>query len=426
MAAVLLRSARLQGRGPVDIVIEGEVVVAVERAGFTPVGPDDVVHELDGRRVVPAFVEPHLHLDKAYLGASAGGLAEAIARTARQKAAFTRGDVLQRATRALTAALANGTTAVRAQTEVDPGVGLLSIETIAEVADELAGIIEVQTAVFPQEGILSRPGTLELMRTALQFAGTVVGGCPYSERDVDDARRHVDIVLDLAVEHGVPADLHLDLADDTTDGRFALAAHVAAATRDRGLEGRVSIGHATTLASLHGDGRRRVLAALADAEVTVVLLPATDLFLVGRSDDHDVRRGVAPLRALWDAGVPVALSSNNVRNAFTPTGTVDPLDMALLLARVSHLSSDAEFDRVLDMITSAGRRILHPSAVGGVEVGARADLVVLDQRSDASPIIEQPSRRLVLSGGRVVAEQTLTSTVAPELDRLATLVAESA
>ncbi|MFK4761635.1 amidohydrolase family protein [Microbacterium sp. ZW T5_45] len=422
---MLLRSGLLRGRGPVDVLIHGETIAAVEPAGSIAEPEGAVVHELGGSVIVPGFVEPHLHLDKAHLGASAGGLAEAIAATARRKAGFTRDDVRARAARTLAAAVAHGTTAVRAQTEVDPGVGLLGIDVMTELAEDLVGVVELQTAVFPQEGILSRPGTLPLMREALSRAGTIVGGCPYSEVDVADARAHVDLVLDLAVEYGVPADLHLDLADDTSDGRFALAEHVARATVARGLQGRVSIGHATTLASLHGATRGRVLAALAEARITVVLLPATDLFLVGRADEANVRRGVAPLRALWEEGVPTALSSNNIRNAFTPSGTADPLDMALLLGRVSHLSADADFDRLLEMITVAGRQVIDPGSVGGIRTGARADVVVLDQTLDVPPVIEQPSRRLVISRGSVVSAETRDRTLAPALERLAALAPAS-
>jgi len=422
---MLLRSGRIRGRGLVDILIEGEEITSIASAGSIVVAGAEV-HELDGRMVTPAFVEPHLHLDKSHLGSSAGGLAEAIARTARLKRTFTADDVRARAARTLAAALRNGTTAVRAQTEVDPGVGLLGVDVMAELAADLAGIMDVQIAVFPQEGVFSRPGTAELMRAALRMPGTVVGGCPYSERDLDDARRHVDLVLDLAVEHGVPADLHLDLADDPSDGRFALSGYVAQATIDRGLQGRVSIGHATTLAALDGAERQRVLAALAEARVAVVLLPATDLFLIGRADELNVRRGVAPLTALWEAGVETALSSNNVRNAFTPTGTVDPLDIALLLARVSHLSADADFDRVLGMCTEAGRRILSPGATAGLLPGDRADLVVLDQTEDIPPVIEQAPRRLVVSHGRTVAEQTITQTVDPAVSRLTAFATASA
>lgn len=62
----------------------------------------------------------------------------------------------------------------------------------------------------------------------------------------------------------------------------------------------------------------RVLRRLAEAGVAVVPLPATDMFLGGRGDTANIRRGIAPVRDLWAAGVRTAFSSNNIRYAFTP------------------------------------------------------------------------------------------------------------
>ncbi len=377
--------------------------------------------DLGGRVVAPAFVEPHLHLDKALLGTPAGGatLAEAIAATAERKAGFTTADVRARAGRMLAMALRAGTTAIRAQTEVDPGVGLLGVEVMSALAEEHASWLEFQIAVFPQEGILSRPGTLELMRTALRRPGTVVGGCPYSEASVTDARAHVDQVLDLAVEFGVLADLHLDLADDLDDERFTLAEYVARATAERGLEGRVALGHVTTLAAMPSVRRGRVLDALAAADIGVVVLPATDLYLMGRADESNARRGVAPLAALREHGVRTAISSNNVRNAFTPTGRADPLDIALLLARVSFVSEDADFAELLRLASGAGARILNPDARHAVEPGARADLVVFDSFDPATVVVDQPPRHLVLARGRPVYRQERLESWALELASIA-------
>ena len=360
--------------------------------------------DLGGRVIAPAFVEPHLHLDKALLGTPHGGstLAGAIAATAERKAMFTATDVRTRAEMMLAMAVRSGTTAIRAQTEVDPGIGLLSVDVMSELAEEHAGWLDLQVAVFPQEGILSRPGTLELMREGLSRPGTVVGGCPYSEATIEDALAHIDQVLDLAVEFGTLADLHLDLADDLADERFTLAAYVAQAATARGLEGRVALGHVTTLAAMPSARRGRVLDALAEADIGVVVLPATDLYLMGRSDETNPRRGVAPFGALRKHGVRTAVSSNNVRNAFTPSGRADPLDIALLLARVSFVSDEADFVDLLRATGAEGARILDPASHHAVEPGARADLVVFDSVDPAKIVLDQPPRSLVVARGHVV------------------------
>lgn len=419
---LLLASCAVAGAGTrelVDITIDDGRISSILPAGESPQRAMRTI-EVGARVVSPAFVEPHLHLDKALLGGPAGGstLAGAIAYTAERKRAFTADDIAERAERVLRDALRSGTTAIRAQTEVDPTVGLLGVEVMSDLALRYADRVDLQIAVFPQEGILSRPGTLALMREALRASGTIVGGCPYSERDVADARAHVDAVLDLAVEFDTLADLHLDLADDTTDERFTLAAYVTEATVARGLQGRVSLGHVTSLAAMEPAERAGVLDALAAADIAVVLLPATDLYLMGRADVSHTRRGVAPVEDLWRHGVRVALSSNNIRNAFTPTGRADPLDIALLLARVSYTSSGADFDRLLDMITAEPAAIMHVAGPRRVEVGASADIIVFDSHDPRALVIDQPSRRLVLRAGReVFASHTTESWFTPTSQR---------
>ena len=63
----------------------------------------------------------------------------------------------------------------------------------------------------------------------------------------------------------------------------------------------------------------RVAERLPATDIAVVSLPMTDLHLGGRRDTHNVRRALAPVRALLEAGVNVAAAANNLRNAFTPS-----------------------------------------------------------------------------------------------------------
>ncbi|WP_338703043.1 amidohydrolase family protein [Streptomyces sp. Q6] len=144
--------------------------------------------------------------------------------------------------------------------------------------------------------------------------------------------------------------------------------------------------------------------------MAVVPLPATDLFLGGRGDETAVRRGLAPVRDLWDAGVLTACATNNIRNAFTPYGTGDVLETALLLARLAHLSGPADLRRVLRMVTYDATRVIGiPEADYGVRVGAVADLVVLDTQDHDSVLLERPARTAVIKSGRVVARSQCTA-----------------
>ncbi|MFE3112374.1 amidohydrolase family protein [Kitasatospora indigofera] len=379
-------------------------------------GPDaerlDRAERLDcaGRVVIPGLIESHLHLDKALLDRERpnpdGTLAGAIAVTGMLKRAFTAKDVRDRARAVLDDAVANGTTLVRAHPDVDPIVGLLALDVMLELREEYRGVVDLQVVAFPQEGVLRAEGTLDLLREALRRGADVIGGCTYNEDDLTDCRRQVDLVLDLAVEFGVPADLHADFADDAADPRFAMAGYIAEAVTERGLGGRVALGHMTSLAGRPAPERGEVLAALAAAGVAVVPLPATDMHLNGRADTVNPRRGVAPVRELWAAGVTCAYSSNNVRNAFTPYGNADLLEVGLFLAQTGHLSGPDDLARVLAMATTGAARVVGIADRYGLRPGAAADLVVLDTHNVRDVLLDRPARTAVIKGGRIVARST--------------------
>ncbi|WP_405014765.1 amidohydrolase family protein [Kitasatospora sp. NBC_01539] len=406
---LVLRDARIADRAePVDIHLGNGLIRSI--GSRSAAAPDAETLDCAGRVVIPGLIESHLHLDKALLDRERpnpdGSLAGAIAVTGELKRSFTAQAVRGRARSVIEQAVAHGTTLIRAHPDVDPIIGLLALDVVLELREEYRDVVDLQVVAFPQEGVLRAEGTLDLLREALRRGADVVGGCTYNEADVADCRRQVDLVLDLAVEFGVPADLHADFADDTADPRFAMAEYIAGAVVRRGLQGRVALGHMTSLAGRPPSERRKVLAALASAGVAVVPLPATDLHLNGRADPVNARRGVAPVRELWEAGVTCAYSSNNIRNAFTPYGNADLLDIGLLLAQTGHLAGPDDLARVLAMATTEAARVVGVADRYGLRPGAAADLVVLDTLDVHDVLLDRPVRTAVIKGGRVVARST--------------------
>ncbi len=352
----------------------------------------------DGRVVIPGLVESHFHLDKALLApgapAGAGDVAGAIRATAAAKRAFTVEDIAARARRALELAIRHGTTVMRTHVEVDPIVGLKGMEAILPLQRQYAWAVDLQICVFPQEGIHQTPGTEALMREALRMGGEAVGGVPYNDLD---ARAHLETVFDLAREFDRDVDLHLDFFDDAE--RLFIPT-VAEVTMRRGWEGRVVAGHVSALGALGPAELAPIAARIRDAGISILVLPATDLYLMGRQDDRNVRRGLAPARRLHEAGVNVAVATNNVQNPFTPFGDADLLRIANLLANAAHFGTAEDLLLVLDMATTHGARALRRADFGLVE-GARADLVLLDCTEPAAAVAALPERLLVMKDGAV-------------------------
>ena len=295
---------------------------------------------MGGRLVTAGLVDAHIHLDKALLSSQApsleGSLAEAIRVTGAAKRGFTVDDIRARARVVLDLAVRSGTTAMRSHVEVDPMVGLKGLEALRPLRDEYASALELQLCAFAQEGIIQAPGTEALLARALREGADLVGGCPYNDTD---PHAHVDTIFRLAREFGVDVDFHADFFDEP---EHLHVRYICEQTVRLGWEGRVAVGHLTELAALAPAEQDAVIAELRAARVGVIVLPATDLYLMGRRDARNPRRGLAPVKRLLAAGVPVAAATNNVRNAFTPVGNADLALMGVLLAVGAHMGARAE------------------------------------------------------------------------------------
>ncbi|WP_082117905.1 amidohydrolase family protein [Pandoraea apista] len=386
----------------VDIAIKGGRIAAME-PGIDASADEQI--DAQGRAAIPGLVEAHLHLDKALLHrrlpARFGTLDEAIRVTGILKSKQEREDVLDRSRQVLDMAIRNGTVAIRAHPDVDLIQGLIGVETLLSLKDEYQNLLDLQIVAFPQEGILKSKGTYELMIDALRMGADVVGGCPYNELNWEDTKRHIDIVFELAQRFDAPIDMHADFADDTSDQRFAAITYIAQRTIDTGYQGRVSLGHVTSLGALDNDQLAPVIEQIRLAGISIVTLPATDLYLGGRKDTQNQRRGLTPVKALHNAGVNVAYSSNNVRNAFTPFGKADMLQIGNLLAHVAQFGVPEHQQAILDMGTHNAARAIGLSHDYGIAVGKQADLIILDTFKVADALLDIPPRLWVIKRGRI-------------------------
>ena len=376
-----VRTADGPGSPPVDIGIADGRIVAIE----TALNAEGEEIDLAGRLVTPGFVETHIHLDKSCIldriAAQQGGLSEAIGEVARLKGEFTAEDVYRRAKRTLEKCVVNGTTHIRTHLEVDPVIGLRSLEGILPLVEEFRWAIDIEICVFPQEGLLNNPGTDELMVEGLRLGCRVVGAAPYTDTD---PRGQIDRVFDMAREFDTDIDMHLDFGPDTES--FDLD-YVCELTERYGYGGRVAIGHVTKLSALPPEQLREKGQRLAAAGVAVTVLPATDLYLMGRHQEHSAMRGVAPAHRLLREGVNCSLSTNNVLNPFTPFGDCSLVRMANLYANICQVGDPGDMAECFEMVTARPARLMRLPDYG-IAVGQPADIVVLDCESRAAAVSE--------------------------------------
>ena len=377
----------------VDIGIESGRIVAIEPR----LAADAAAYDLEGRLVTPGFVETHIHLDKSCLldriSSRDGGLDAAMVEVARLKGEFTPEDVYLRAKRTLEKCILNGTTHIRTHLEVDPIIGLRSLEGILPLVEEYRWAIDLEICIFPQEGLIKNPGTDELMVEGLRRGGKVVGGAPYTD---SDPRGQIDRVFAIAQEFDVDIDMHLDFGPDADNLDLD---YVCQLTERHNYGGRVAIGHVTKLSAV-GPGRLEEKArSLANAGVALTVLPATDLFLMGRHQEHSMMRGVAPAHKLLKEGVNCSLSTNNVLNPFTPFGDCSLVRMANLYANICHVGSPDDLRECFEMVTSRPAKLMRIPG-HGIEVGKAADLAVLDCETRTAAVTEVVSPVMAFKAGR--------------------------
>ena len=274
---LIFRSALLRSSAaPVDIGVKDGRIAAIEPR----LACEAVEVDLGGHLALPGFVDTHIHLDKACLldrcGHDHGSLGDAIRAVSAMKRDFTVEDVYARGAKVLERAIVHGTTRMRTHVEIDPRIGLRSFEAVKALRRDYAWAIDLSLCVFPQEGLTNDPGAEDLLIRALRDGGEVIGGCPYTDTDPD---AHLERIFDLAQEFDVDVDLHLDF---DLDPSWCHLDEVCRQTERRNYHGRVTIGHATKLSALPPERMKAATAQLARAGVAVTVLPATDLYLMGR------------------------------------------------------------------------------------------------------------------------------------------------
>ena len=393
---LIIRNARLFDRlsdGPLDIGVERGRIIAIERG----ISSEADVYDAKGYLVCPGLIETHIHLDKSRIidrcAPQERSQLSPVKGVTPLKKSMSVEDVRTRAERTLEECIKHGTTRMRTQVEVDPGIGMRGFEGVQSLIADYRWAIDIEICVFPQEGLISYPGTEELLIEGLKRGARVIGGAP--RYDTEEAGQ-IHRIFELACQFDVDIDMHLDVGP-TPD---AMNIHLVRELTDKYQRGgRVVVGHMAKLSLMPPDEVAALARSLADTGVAVTVLPTTDLFLMGRNRDHSVVRGVADANLLVKHGVNCSLSSNNVLNPATPYGDCSLVRIANLYANVLQVDRPGELRECFGMLTDMSARLLNLKDYGFV-VGNPADVVVIGAQEPEQVIAEISQPLAVFKNGK--------------------------
>lgn len=387
---LLIRNARLADGDLADVLVRDGLIAAL---GSGLVAGEAEVIEAEGRLLFPGFVDAHAHMDKTLLGLGwyRNEVGPSLLDKIENERALRRErniDSHKQSSVQARLAIAAGTTHIRTFVDIDTEVGLRGFEGVARTRDDFRDALTMQIVAFPQSGMLVRPGTVELMETALREGAEVVGGLDPSAIDRDPAK-HLDVIFGLAEKYDVDVDIHLHEPGEL--GAFAVEL-IAERTKVLGWRGRVVISHALCLGGIEDAYLGRLIELLLENEITIMSHGPSGL------------RPVPSVKRLHEAGVRLCTGNDGIRDAWGPLNMPDMLLRAFIIAYRNNLRRDDEIAITLDMATYGGARVLG-DADYGLAVGRRADLVLVPGETHTEAVIERPARWLVLRGGRVVARE---------------------
>ncbi|WP_051475689.1 amidohydrolase family protein [Bacillus sp. J37] len=363
--------------------------------------------DVEGRFLLPSFIDIHTHLDKAFSLTSvpnrSGTLQEAIRNYSEKAASFSEHEIKARVRKAALQSLSYGTTHIRThvnfELDMNEKLALSHLQAVLEVREELRSIISIQ--VVPMFSYLSsRPKKqIDIIEEAVSFGVDGIGGAPHlSPNSMED----IDFIFQLAEKFGKFIDLHVDEQDDPS---ICTIEHIIEKTKEYNYQGKVVAGHLCSLSAMNEKRAATIIEEMAGTKIGAVTLPGANMYLQGRHDRGVIRRGITRVKEFLNGGVEIATASDNVNDPFHPFGRCDLLQIGLLTAYTAHLGSESELQHVMKMMTETPAGI-YGLKNHGVQEKVNASFVLLEGRDMYQLFANLSPSRFVYHKGRWVSGTT--------------------
>lgn len=320
------------GAETTDFLIEDGQISRKEPEITAP--QDATIIDGKGLLALPGFVNAHAHIDKSWLHRDwvsnhAEPSTQGCISFEREKRDELNIPSTQVTETVLCQMLAFGTTRIRSHIDVDLGVGLRGLETVAEAVENLQNAVEVEVVAFPQDGVIRRPGVRDLLEKAASTGVAHIGGLDPCLIDRDPAGQ-LDQLFEIASKYDCGLDIHLH--DAGTLGHFEYEM-ILERIHAFGRQGKVNIAHGFALSTVPASRQESLLKELGEAGVlwsTVApvgsaRLPlqlmknnSVRLGLVRMAFGICGRRTVMVICCVWLSSSLVCTDSNAMKNSPTP------------------------------------------------------------------------------------------------------------
>jgi cytosine/adenosine deaminase-related metal-dependent hydrolase len=246
-----------------------------------------------------------------------------------------------------------GVRACRTCVTVGTELSTVSLETAARLRDTADSGCPIRIVALPLRGLDTDAERDHFAAMCASPLVDVVGGLLQNHRGDPDA--YLDLLFDIAGHAGKPLEVHVDEYLSADERESATLARAAKRARAAGYRHSVCGVHAVTLGTLPAEERRATAAALAEADVAIVVCPRAGLSMLALEVATYAHNSLAPVRDLLAEGVVVALGTDNIRDVFHPFSDGSMLSEIEMLAEATRYY---DLDILADIASTAGASAL--------------------------------------------------------------------
>jgi cytosine/adenosine deaminase-related metal-dependent hydrolase len=260
-------------------------------------------------------------------------------------------DYYRRMSMAIEVMLEQGVKVLGSFVDVDPICEDKALQGAIKAREAYKGKIELVLANQTLKGVIE-PNARKWFDVACEQVD-IIGGLPKrDERDYGKGAEHIDILLKAGKKYGKLVQVHVDQFNTVNDMETEL---LAKKTIEHGMEGRVVAIHSISLASHPKAYRQKVYGLMKQAGMMMIACPVAWIDSPRKEDMQPFHNALTPVDELIQAGITVALGTDNICDYMVPFCDGNMWQELMLLATGNRLT---DLDEIVKIATINGRKVL--------------------------------------------------------------------
>ncbi|WBV58381.1 amidohydrolase [Chryseobacterium daecheongense] len=357
--------------------------VEIEKGTIKNILPDDAHSggiDVNGKLMLPAFSDMHIHLDKTLYGLPWQAISPKR-KTVKNMIAYEQEIIpellktsVERGGELISLLQSYGTTFARTHFNVDPTSGLQSLENLEKALEHKKDFFSAELVAFPQHGLYYTDSAHLMKEAAALKSVSFIGGLdPYS---IDgNIEKVIDFTVQLALDYEKGIDIHLHEIGES--GMKTISYLIDKVIENPILKEKTFISHAFTLGHLSSKETNEIAERLANAKV-------------GIASSIPFRGTIMPVPALKKYGVNILVGNDNVQDHWSTFGSGNMLQKANLIAELYGYETEFELSRTLGFATRNVFPLNEKGEMQWPKAGDQANAVFLNASCSAEAVARVP------------------------------------